>query len=79
MTSLVIAVPVLHTCSIRHFPLSHDTFDAQLFCDDHGRLLPDNQRSRVRVCGDVGRGDGQVRDFESLDSVDVQSRVDDAT
>ena len=55
-----------------------DTLDAELLRDHHGRLLPDDQRGRVCVRTDVGRADGEVRDFEFLDTVHVQARIDDA-
>ena len=55
-----------------------DAIDAELLRDHHRRLLPDDQRGRVRVRTDVGRADGEVRDFESLDTVHVQARIDDA-
>ena len=60
-------------------PLSNDTLDAQFLCDHHGGLLSDDEGSRVRVRSDVGRADGQVRNFECLDTVHVQAGIDDAT
>ena len=60
-------------------PLSNDTLDAQFLCDHYGGLLSDDEGSRVRVRSDVGRADGQVRNFECLDTVHVQAGIDDAT
>ena len=57
---------------------SGDTFDAKLLREDHGRFLPDEQRRRVSVRPDVGWSDGQVRNFESLDSIHVEAGIDDA-
>jgi len=58
-------------------PSSDDTLDAQLLREDHGRFLPDEQRRRVRVRTDVGWPDGQVRNFESLDSIHTKAGIDD--
>ena len=62
----------------RTFPLD-DVFDAKLLRDNNGRLLTNDQRSRVGVRTDVGRANGHVRDFESLNAIHVQARVNDAT
>ena len=59
-------------------PLSNDTFDAQLLRDDHGRLLSDDQRGRVSVRSDIGRADGQICNFESLDAIHIEARIDNA-
>jgi hypothetical protein len=68
--------PDVHlTCSTR--ALSDDTLDAKLLRDNYRRLLPNDERSRVRVRADVARADGHVRDLESLDAINVQARVDD--
>ena len=58
--------------------LSDDALDAQLLRDNHRRLLSNDQRSRVRICCNVSRANRQIRNFESLDAIDVQARVDDA-
>jgi len=58
-------------------PFSGDTLDAKLLREDHGRFLPDEQRRRVRVRTDVGWTDGQVRNFESLDSIHTEAGIDD--
>ena|SRR6266702_855017 len=55
-----------------------DAFDPELLRDDHGSLLPDDERGPVRVRADVSRRDGQVGDLEPVHSVHVQLRVDDA-
>ena len=55
-----------------------DAIDAELLRDQHRRLLPNDQRGRVRVGADVGRADGEVRDFEPPHAVHVQARIDDA-
>src|SRR6266702_1205501 len=55
-----------------------DAFDPELLRDDHGGLLPDDERGPVRVRADVSRRDGQVGNFEPAHSVHVQLRVDDA-
>jgi len=60
-------------------PLSNDSLDSQLLCDNHRHLLPNDQRSRVSVRRDVGRANRQVCDFQTFDAVDVQARVNDAT
>ncbi len=56
---------------------SNDTLYTQLFCNNNSSLLPDDQRSRVRVRGDVARADRQVGDFETTNAIHVQTRIDD--
>jgi hypothetical protein len=56
---------------------SYYTLDAQLLCNNNGSLLPDDQRSRVRVRADVARADGQIGNFESTNAIHVQVRIDD--
>ena len=59
-------------------PFSDDTLDAKLLREDHSRFLPDEQRRRVSVRSDVGWTDGQVRNFESLDSIHIEAGINDA-
>ena len=65
--------------STRHLSLSDNPLDPQLLRNHYRRLFPNDQRSRVRVRGDVARTDGQVCDLESLDAIYIQTRIDDAT
>ena len=60
-------IPPTHLAT--HF--SDNALDAQLLRDNHGSLLPNDQRSRVRVRADVARPNGQVGDFESTNAVHV--------
>src|SRR5258708_34265678 len=56
---------------------SNDTVYTQLFCNNNSSLLPDDQRSRARVRGDVARADSQVADFETTNAIHVRTRSDD--
>jgi hypothetical protein len=60
------------------YPLGQ-ALDSQLLCNNHGSFLPNDQRSRVRICSDIARADGQVCYFQSLDAVHIQARVNNAT
>jgi hypothetical protein len=51
---------------------------SEILARQHGALLANQQRSAVRVAADVVRADGQVRDLEALDAVDVEALVEDA-
>jgi hypothetical protein len=59
--------------------ISYNTLNAQLLRNNNGSLLPDDQRSRVRVRADVSRADGQIGNFESMNAIHVQVRIDDTT
>ena len=65
--------------SVRKLEESLDTNPGhtQLLRDDHGGLLPDDKRSRVGICSDVGGRDGQGGNFESLDAIRIEARIDD--
>jgi hypothetical protein len=55
-----------------------DALNAELFCNDHSGLLPDDESGPVSVRADISRRDGQIGNFESVHAVHVQLRVDDA-
>ena len=55
-----------------------DAFDAQLLRDDHGGLLPDDERGPVSVRADICWRDRQVGNFEPAYPIHVQLRVYDA-
>jgi len=56
-----------------HLSLSDNPLDPQLLRNNYSRLFPNDQRSRVRVRGDVTRTDGQVCNLESLDAIKIQT------
>lgn len=43
---------------------------------DYSGLLPDDS-SQVGICSDVGGRDGQVSNFEFLDAIHIEARIDD--
>ena len=55
----------------------NDTFDAELLCDNHGSLLPDDESGPVRVRAHISRRDGHVSNFEPTHTVHVQLRIHD--
>jgi hypothetical protein len=54
------------------------TFITQILGRQHGALLADEQRSRVRVAADVVRADGQVGNLEASYAVHVEALVEHA-
>jgi hypothetical protein len=49
---------------------------SQVFGGQHRALLTNQQRSAVGVAADVVRADGQIRDLQALDAVDVEALVE---
>jgi hypothetical protein len=67
------------SCTVAYYQLdSHDcewlddAFDAELLRDDHGGLLPDDERRPVSVRADICWRDRQVRNFEPAYAIYVQ-------
>lgn len=61
----------------RHLHLQRITTIPQILGYKHSRLLANQERRAISVAADIIRADGQVSDFEALDAMDVEARVED--